>query len=207
MTSSVIILQNYVVHDDCYDTHLRSPCVLVNPKGNIGWKSLRKLSISKARLSDELLQKILSSCPVLEMLELYMYEGFSCLHVDNASLKKLILRSYQCPTPTYEEDDAEQDDEEAEAEHDNEEADAENDNGEDGAEASGAHGAEEDAADGGNTLEEDLADGENPVEEDEADDWHGFEEDEGGGEQDPEGLEISAPHLQSLEISGCIIVG
>lgn len=158
----------------------------VNPKGNIGWKSLKKLSIGEVRLSNELLEKILLSSPVLEMLELYWYEGFSRLHVNNASLKKLILRSYQGPTPTYEED-------EAEAEHNNEEADAENDNGEDEAEAGGAHGAAEDAADGGNALEGDLSDGENPAEEDEADDWHGF---------DPEGLDILAPHLHSLEISG-----
>ncbi|KAF7119363.1 hypothetical protein RHSIM_Rhsim13G0170900 [Rhododendron simsii] len=169
----------------------------VNPKGNIGWKSLKKLSIGELRLSYELLEKILSSSPVLEMLELFRYQGFGRLHVNNASLKKLILISYVGPAPTYEED-------EAEAEHDNEEAEAQHDSGEDEDEADGAHGAEEDAADGGNALEEDLADGENPAEEDEADDGHGFEEDEGGGEQDPEGLEISAPHLQSLETSGCL---
>lgn len=98
-----------------------------------------------------------------------------------------MLRNYKEDKVDREEDNEETDDDE----HENEEE-----------EADGAHGTEEDEADGDNGFEEDLGDGENAVEEVEADGGHGFEEDEANGELEPEGLVISAPHLQSLEISG-----
>lgn len=65
--------------------------------GDIGWKSLRKLSIDDAKLSDGLVEKILLGCPALEMLELYLYDGFSRLSIDDAGLKKLVLREFVGP--------------------------------------------------------------------------------------------------------------
>lgn len=53
----------------------------VKPKGIIDWKSLKKLSIGEVKLSNELLQKILSSSPALEMLELYWCGGFSTIQI------------------------------------------------------------------------------------------------------------------------------
>ncbi|KAH7858396.1 hypothetical protein Vadar_023341 [Vaccinium darrowii] len=121
------------------------------------------------RLSDDLLHKILTNSPVLEMLELYHYGGFSRLCVDNTNLKKLILRRFV--GPTYEEDEAAGEDH-----HEDHEDEAE-----------GEDHHEVDEVGGGNDQEVDEADG---------------EEDESDGEHDSEGLIISAPYLQSLEISG-----
>ncbi|KAE9461765.1 hypothetical protein C3L33_06326, partial [Rhododendron williamsianum] len=66
----------------------------VKPKGVVGWNSLKKLSIGYVVLTDELIQKILRGSPVLEILELYYFQGVSRLHLSYASLKKLILREY-----------------------------------------------------------------------------------------------------------------
>jgi hypothetical protein len=141
----------------------------VTPKGDVAWKSLKKLSLGDVKLSDDLLRKILANSPVLEMLELYHYGGFSRLCVDNTNLKKLILRQFV--GPTYEEDEAA-----GEYHHEDHEDEAE-----------GEDHHEVDEVGGGNDQEVDEADG---------------EEDESDGEHDSEGLIISAPYLQSLEISG-----
>ncbi|GFY91802.1 hypothetical protein Acr_08g0001980 [Actinidia rufa] len=66
----------------------------VMPKGAVRWNSLKKLSIGYAKLSDDVIRRILEGCPVLEILEFHHYEGFSHLHIGNASLKKLILREF-----------------------------------------------------------------------------------------------------------------
>ncbi|KAE9461802.1 hypothetical protein C3L33_06295, partial [Rhododendron williamsianum] len=99
----------------------------VIPKGNVAWNSLKKLSIGYVKLSDGVIEKILAGSPVLEVLELCNYGGFS--------------------------------QEESDGEHgDSEEDDGEHDDS---------------------------------------------EEDEVDSEHNNERLEISAPYLRSLEISGC----
>ncbi|XP_058195926.1 F-box protein At5g03100-like isoform X2 [Rhododendron vialii] len=64
----------------------------VMPKGVVCWHSLKKLSIGRAKLSEDVIQKILAGSPVLEILELCYCYGFNRVHVSDASLKKLILR-------------------------------------------------------------------------------------------------------------------
>lgn len=64
----------------------------VMPKVVVCWNSLTKLTIGRAKLSEDVIQKILAGSPVLEVLELYYFYGFNRLHVSNASVKKLILR-------------------------------------------------------------------------------------------------------------------
>ncbi|KAG5516754.1 hypothetical protein RHGRI_037481 [Rhododendron griersonianum] len=64
----------------------------VMPKGVVCWHSLKKLSIGRAELSEDVIQKILAGSPVLEILELNYCYGFNRVHVSDASLKKLILR-------------------------------------------------------------------------------------------------------------------
>ncbi|KAG5516762.1 hypothetical protein RHGRI_037486 [Rhododendron griersonianum] len=64
----------------------------VMPKVVVCWNSLKKLTIGYAKLSEDVIQKILAGSPVLEILELYYFYGFNSLRVSNASVKKLILR-------------------------------------------------------------------------------------------------------------------
>ncbi|GMP58958.1 hypothetical protein CsSME_00022433 [Camellia sinensis var. sinensis] len=66
----------------------------VVPKRVVDWKLLKKLSIGYVELSDDVIQKILEGTPVLEIFDLYYFYGFTCLHVNQPSLKKLILRRF-----------------------------------------------------------------------------------------------------------------
>ncbi|KAL7240367.1 hypothetical protein ACSBR2_006086 [Camellia fascicularis] len=50
--------------------------------------------VNWVELSDDVIQKILEGTPVLEILELYYFYGFTRLHVNQPSLKKLILRRF-----------------------------------------------------------------------------------------------------------------
>ncbi|XP_058226245.1 F-box/LRR-repeat protein At5g02910-like [Rhododendron vialii] len=122
------------------------------------------------------------------MLELYRYDGFSRLNINNASLKKLILRKFV--GRTYEEDEAYGEDDPAVDEAD----------GEDNPQVDEANGEDDPQVDEADGPEVDEADGEDDPE---VADWqHGPEEDEADGEHDRVGLVISAPYLQTLEISG-----
>ncbi|XP_058199017.1 F-box/LRR-repeat protein At1g55660-like [Rhododendron vialii] len=252
----------------------------VIPKGNVAWNSLKKLSIGYVKLSDGVIEKILAGSPVLEVLELCNYGGFSRLDLSNTSVKKLILREFwEGYVPDREHDnDSEEDDEDDDSESEEEESDGEDDDdgennffylniehdnseeeAEDGEhnyseeeesdgehndseeeesdgelnsseeeESDGEHNdSEEEESDGKlNSSEEEESDGEhNNSEEEEDDGEHGdseeddgehddseeddgehddSEEDEVDSEHDNERLEISAPYLRSLEISGCI---
>ncbi|KAF7119399.1 hypothetical protein RHSIM_Rhsim13G0173400 [Rhododendron simsii] len=242
----------------------------VIPKGNVAWNSLKKLSIGYVKLSDGVIEKILAGSPVLEVLELCNYGGFSRLDLSNTSVKKLILREFwEGYVPDWENDiDSEEDDEDDDNESEEEESDGEDDddgennffnlniehdNSEEEAvdgehnyseeeESDGEHNdseeeesdgelnsseeeesdsehnnSEEEESDGElNSSEEEESDGEhNNSEEEESDGEHGdseeddgehdhSEEDEVDSEHDNERLEISAPYLRSLEISGCI---
>ncbi|KAM7530712.1 hypothetical protein LguiB_034122 [Lonicera macranthoides] len=66
----------------------------VSPKGRISWKSLRSLSIGCMKLSDDVMQKILSGCPVLESLELNEFYGIDKLNITSPTVKKLVVRDY-----------------------------------------------------------------------------------------------------------------
>ncbi|KAE9461768.1 hypothetical protein C3L33_06315, partial [Rhododendron williamsianum] len=56
----------------------------VMPKVVVCWNSLKKLTIGYAKLSEDVIQKILAGSPVLEILELYYFYGFNSLRVSNA---------------------------------------------------------------------------------------------------------------------------
>ncbi|KAG5516786.1 hypothetical protein RHGRI_037510 [Rhododendron griersonianum] len=231
----------------------------VIPKGNVAWNSLKKLSIGYVKLSDGVIEKILAGSPVLEVLELCNYGGFSRLDLGNTSVKKLILREFW--EGDDEDDDSEEDDDDDSEEDDDndseeEESDGENDdvgennffnlniehdNSEEEADDGEHNYSEEEESDGElnsseeeesdsehNNSEEEESDGEhndseeeesdgehNNSEEEESDGEHGdseeddgehddSEEDEVDSEHNNERLEISAPYLRSLEISGCI---
>ncbi|GFS46404.1 hypothetical protein Acr_00g0102040 [Actinidia rufa] len=66
-------------------------CV-VEPTGSICWVSLKSLFIDYVKLTDSRLEKILSGCPVLEVLELCEIHNLNCLRITTPSMRKLVLR-------------------------------------------------------------------------------------------------------------------
>ncbi|XP_016444918.1 F-box protein At5g03100-like [Nicotiana tabacum] len=63
----------------------------LNPSGSVNWSSLVSLSIGHLKLTDIMLEKILSGCPNLESLELDSVLGISRLEISSAKLRKLII--------------------------------------------------------------------------------------------------------------------
>ncbi|KAG5516785.1 hypothetical protein RHGRI_037509 [Rhododendron griersonianum] len=123
---------------------LRFSLCRVIPKGNVVWNSLKKLSVGYVKLSDGVIEKILAGSPVLEVLELYNYWGFSRLDLSNTSVKKLILKEFW--EGDDENDDSEEDDEDDE--HDDSEEDDDNDSEEEESDGED-HDSEEEEDDGG----------------------------------------------------------
>ncbi|CAL5344893.1 unnamed protein product [Camellia sinensis] len=65
-------------------------CV-VAPSGDVNWRSLKSLSVEYVLLSDEIIVKILSGCPVLEFLKINSCSGTSRLDINSTSLKRLVI--------------------------------------------------------------------------------------------------------------------
>ncbi|XP_009795792.1 F-box protein At5g03100-like [Nicotiana sylvestris] len=63
----------------------------INPSGSVTWTSLVSLSIGHLKLTDNMLEKILSGCPNLESLELDSVLGISRLEISSVKLRKLII--------------------------------------------------------------------------------------------------------------------
>ncbi|KAG5538414.1 hypothetical protein RHGRI_019107 [Rhododendron griersonianum] len=82
------------------------------PVGIVGWKSLKRLCLKSVRLSDDVMEGILTGCPVLEISEVRNYCGFNRLEVTSPSLRELFLSSFEHP---FDEDD---DDADADADAD-----------------------------------------------------------------------------------------
>lgn len=73
-------------------------CDLVPQAGSIiSWKALKSLSIGYTSLSNDVIQKVLATSPLLDNLELHNFKGFNCLDFRNSNLKKLVLREYWAP--------------------------------------------------------------------------------------------------------------
>ena len=70
-------------------------CSMEEPRAVVSWPSLKILSIgSYPELNDSLIESILSGTPALESLELRECRGFSRLNITSASLKKLVINSW-----------------------------------------------------------------------------------------------------------------
>ena len=61
----------------------------------ISWNSLKSIKLGFLVLTDDEIVKLLSGCPALETMELYMYEGFRRLEITSPNLKTLKLKDYQ----------------------------------------------------------------------------------------------------------------
>nr|VDD34785.1 unnamed protein product [Brassica oleracea] len=63
---------------------IESGSVVMKPKRDVSWTSLKSLSLSYCKLSDDALVKILSGCPLLESLELMFCDEFRCLDLSRS---------------------------------------------------------------------------------------------------------------------------
>ncbi|KAL7583739.1 putative F-box/LRR-repeat protein At3g28410 [Lactuca sativa] len=89
------ILGQIVFTSSCF-TELRVDGCMLNPVGEISWKSLRSLCISGYQsLDEDLIENILSGSPVLETLILDNCYGYNRLDITSKSVKNLVLRGYE----------------------------------------------------------------------------------------------------------------
>ena len=79
------------LHNDKNLVELVISCCSIPKDVEIGWSSLRLLSIKGAKLNEELISKMFLGCPVLETLELSDWSGFDRLKISSASLRVLKL--------------------------------------------------------------------------------------------------------------------
>ncbi|XP_021740447.1 putative F-box protein At1g49610 [Chenopodium quinoa] len=71
----------------------------ISTEGLINWGSLKLLSVSKTKMNEELISRVLSGCPVLETLELREWSGFDKLKIESSSLR--VLRIVEEQRPNY----------------------------------------------------------------------------------------------------------
>nr|GFC80773.1 hypothetical protein [Tanacetum cinerariifolium] len=79
-------------------THLRLKDCILNPMSAISWNKLTSLSISYAKLDEDLIQNILSGSPLLETLKLDHCYGYRRLDITSKSVKNLVICAYMDPT-------------------------------------------------------------------------------------------------------------
>ncbi|XP_016469955.2 F-box/LRR-repeat protein At3g03360-like [Nicotiana tabacum] len=98
-SSLEIILQNeYELPQFAYkNTSLRNLVLTrckLNPSGSVNWTSLVSLSIRRHRLTEGVVEKVLSGCPNLECLKLVQVWGIHRLEISSVKLRKLIIEEY-----------------------------------------------------------------------------------------------------------------
>ncbi|GJX17743.1 F-box/LRR-repeat protein 25-like protein [Tanacetum coccineum] len=89
------VLDQYMFINSCF-THLKLKlrCCVINPTAAISWSKLASLSISEADLSEDLIQNILSGCPLLETLELKYCYGFRRVDITSKSVQNFVFSGY-----------------------------------------------------------------------------------------------------------------
>uniref|UniRef100_A0A803LL75 F-box domain-containing protein n=1 Tax=Chenopodium quinoa TaxID=63459 RepID=A0A803LL75_CHEQI len=65
----------------------------------INWSSLKLLSVTRTKVDEELISRVLSGCPVLETLELREWIGFDKLKIESGSLR--VLKIVEEKQPSY----------------------------------------------------------------------------------------------------------
>lgn len=100
-TSSVnddALVRNYTLPKDLFScsslTKLYMSHCNVALHGVITWTLLKSLSIRRTRLSDEVIQKIVSGSPALEFMEICDCSGLNRLEITSASLRKVVIKDY-----------------------------------------------------------------------------------------------------------------
>ncbi|KAA8515353.1 hypothetical protein F0562_018417 [Nyssa sinensis] len=89
-------------------TTLKLALFVFEPSGVISWRSLKNLSLEYLGLNEDIIERILSGCPLLEVLELYNFMGFRRLDVTTPSLRTLKLKDfwYSCDDDDDDDDGA-----------------------------------------------------------------------------------------------------
>ncbi|KAK1420397.1 hypothetical protein QVD17_21957 [Tagetes erecta] len=90
------LLDQFFFVNSCFTDLTLSGCIF-NPTGVISWKKLRTLSISHGNLDEDLIENILSGCPVLETLVLDNCYGYRRLNIASKSVKSLVFSGYMVP--------------------------------------------------------------------------------------------------------------
>lgn len=96
-TEAVFVLDELFFISSSF-THLRLRDCILNPTSAISWNKLTSLSISYAKLVEDLIQNILSGSPLLETLKLDHCYGYRRLNITSKSVKNLVLCAYMDPT-------------------------------------------------------------------------------------------------------------
>ncbi|GKC99880.1 F-box/LRR-repeat protein 25-like protein [Tanacetum coccineum] len=94
--SSWATLDQFIFLNSCFTCLELSGCVF-NPTGVISWSKLTRLLISDAYLSKDLIQNILSGCPLLETLQLFDCYGYERIDITSKSVKHFQFYGYMCP--------------------------------------------------------------------------------------------------------------
>ncbi|GJU10854.1 F-box/LRR-repeat protein 25-like protein [Tanacetum coccineum] len=85
-------------NNSCFVSMKLSKCLL-NPSSVISWENLKSLCISRGKLDEDMIEKILSGCPCLETLELKSCHGFSRIAITSKSVKNLVF--FMCSNWIY----------------------------------------------------------------------------------------------------------
>ncbi|KAA8515361.1 hypothetical protein F0562_018409 [Nyssa sinensis] len=75
-------------------TTLKLSLFVFEPSDVISWRSLKNFSLEYLGLNEDIIERILSGCPLLEVLELYNFMGFRRLDVTSPSLRTLKLKDF-----------------------------------------------------------------------------------------------------------------
>ncbi|KAL3627376.1 hypothetical protein CASFOL_028739 [Castilleja foliolosa] len=94
-TLDVYSLPQMMFHNSSLEYLVLQGCV-VAPRRTVEWRSLSKLTITRAELQDHVIEKISSGCPVLHYLLIFGCWGFNHLQVESKSLHKLLV--YDLPS-------------------------------------------------------------------------------------------------------------
>ncbi|XP_071714767.1 F-box protein At5g03100-like [Rutidosis leptorrhynchoides] len=90
------VLEDFFFINSCFTRLNLFGCVF-NPTGAISWNKLTRLSLSHTELDEDMIENILSGCPVLETFELGYCNGYTLLDITSKSVKNLVITGYGDP--------------------------------------------------------------------------------------------------------------
>ncbi|GKD60653.1 F-box protein-like protein [Tanacetum coccineum] len=94
LTLTKFVLDQCMFIKLCF-THLKLEYSVINPTGAISWSKLTSLSVFDAYLNEDLIQNILSGCPLLETLELEYCYGFRRIDITSKSVNNFVFLGYE----------------------------------------------------------------------------------------------------------------
>ncbi|KAL4563315.1 hypothetical protein LXL04_027355 [Taraxacum kok-saghyz] len=101
---AAFLLDQLIFINSCFTDLTLERCVL-NPTRAISWKNLRNLCIYYGKLNEDLIENILSGCPLSKTLELDACYGYKRLEITSKSVENLVFSGYIDPEHGYNLDD------------------------------------------------------------------------------------------------------